>query len=177
MRRGRPPRLSWVLLCVWSVWIHALTGLAADVDGLGRWLPDLGLVLLLALGPRMPASRMAVAAVVVALARASLGVDPPTAILAGYFAVCLVHAGLREFVDLDDPLFRALLAGVASLALSGWWVLVHAVRHPVLDGLSAAASPFAWRAALSTATVALAGADLLLRLPGLQPLWKRGRLG
>ena len=173
--RRRERRIAWALFTLWCAWAYASTGFLGAVTPLGAWLPDLGLVLLLALGVHVAPGRLAWAALIVALARIAFSVDPPVAVLAGYLGFAGLQAVLRSFVNLEDPFARGALAGFAALLLDVWWSWVHAIRNPVL--LDAPGTELAWRAALATAACALLFSELLLRLPGLRPLRRQHFLG
>ena len=72
--------------------------------------------------------------------------------------------------DYDEQAGFAKPTGRKSMNL----FIFQAGRHPVLfDGTG---PDLAWRAALSTALAVLFLSGLLLRLPGLRPLWERRSL-
>ena len=170
--RGRSPRLAWLLLVVWCAWLYAAQGALASEPGIGPWAPDLGLLLLLALDGRMARDDARLAALLVALTRISFTADPPLAIFAGYLGAFWLSGRLREIVEVDRPLPRAILAGGLAALLSTFWI---ASRLVSLSSETAfALSPdMVWRGAVTTAVAALLFMPLLLRLPGLSPLWRR----
>lgn len=165
--------IAWACLLVWSAWAFALQGLLARSEFTASWTPDVGVVLLVGLASRMPAGRARVGAVVLALVRAGLGGDPPLAVLAAYLALAEFVAALRRSVDTDGALLRGLLSGVGALAVVGWLTTVHAVRADTPMDWSAPLATWAWRAAFTTAALAVGFGGWLRRLPGLGPLWRK----
>jgi hypothetical protein len=163
-------RLAWALLVLWSAWLFALQGLFAGSRA-GDWAPDLGLILILALDARMPTARARVAALCVAAARIACSTDPPLAVVAGYLGAVACFGALRELVEIDRPLARAVLAGVLALALASWWILCRSLATPYY-GAQVPVIDLAWRSALSTGLCALVLFPLLARLPGVSPLWR-----
>jgi hypothetical protein len=177
--------MPWVLLAIWSTWLHALQGLALQQAPLAPWVPDVGLVLLLALCSRLERRDLPRVALVVALGRVAVSVEPVPALLASCLGVVIVVAGLRSMVELGDPLARTLLALVAALAIARWHTLVastRALQDASLYAESLAASwtavrgalgPHALTRAAATALVALAFGPALAHLPGLTPLRRK----
>jgi hypothetical protein len=163
-------RLSWSLLVLWSAWLFALQGLFAGTSA-GAWAPDLGLILILALDARMPSSRARGVALCVAAARIACTTDPPLAVVAGYLGAVACFGALRDVVEIDRPLVRAVLAGVLALALASWWILCRSLATPYY-GAEVPVFELAWRSALSTALCALHLLPLLARLPGVAPHWR-----
>ena len=166
------PLLSWILLAVWSAWLHGLQGLWASGS---PWAADLGVVLLVVLAGRMQTADLPGMALAVALGRLAVSVDPPAAVLAGCFGWVVVARGARTVVEIHGLLPRAFLAGAGALVLAAWLGLVHELR---LGGTGAPASVLAtasaaWPAALSTALLALVLGPALALLPGLSPLQKK----
>ncbi|MEW6074450.1 MAG: hypothetical protein AB1726_17880 [Planctomycetota bacterium] len=171
MTRGAP-FVVWLLLVVWGAWLFAVQGALASLPALGQWVPDAGLLLLLALDARLERREARIAAGLVALARVAFTADPPLAVLAGYLAVVWIAGRLREIVEIDRPLSRALLAGLLAAALSAFWI---ASRTLALGPAAAfpAGGGIVLRGALATAAAALLLPPLLARLPGLTPLGRR----
>ena len=169
MTRRQP--WPWIILFVWGAWIHALLGRASAGGLLGGFTPDLGLVLLLAVEPRLPARHARRAALLVALSRAAFSAEPPLAIAAAMLAVVTLWRALGDFVEVDGALARGAVAGALSLFSGTLLALVHAAR---LDpGLVGAGVPFPAGAVLRTAAAtglcAVLVGPLLARLPGLSP--------
>lgn len=175
--------LAWLLLAVWAAWLYALQGLVVHLGGAGSlalgvppgaWVPDLGLVLMLALAAELPASRVPLAALTVAAARAAVGIDPPVAVLAGYLGAASAYAALRRVV-VESRRLRVLATGLASLALGAWLIAARAARLPDPPP-PAELFPVGWYVpALFTALAAVFPGALLLRLPGLGGLLPSGR--
>lgn len=166
----------WLLLLIWGCWLLALQASLVSAGVLGRWVPDLGLVLVLALAVRMQGARALVPAVCIGLARCAFSIDAPAAILAGYFAAALLALALRSAFDLQEPFFAAALAGACALACAQWlrWLRAHELpslpphARALLEDASAGALPIA----LASALAALCAGRALAHLPGLPALWK-----
>lgn len=165
--------LAWSLLAIWFVWLGALQISLAGAFELGPWMPDLGLLALLALAARLPERDLAALALIGALARIALSATPPDAILAGYLAVVGFGFGLRSVVDVRGMGMRAVLAGVAVLCFDAWLLLVDAAHlDPRAQGAELGASGLLPAAGAAAAGAFLLG-PLLVHLPGLTPLRKR----
>lgn len=167
------PLFAWLCLFVWGTWIFALQGLLAS-SSLARWTPDLGLLLLVALTLRLGPARARWAAAWVALLRIAFSADPPLAILAAYLGFVGACHFVREAIDLERPLARALLASVGALGSAWLWTSARALELAA-DGIHAPLERLAWPSALSTGLAALCLAPVLGRLPGLSPLARRRR--
>jgi hypothetical protein len=181
---SRAALLPWLLLTLWAVWIFALQaalGRSPALASIGPWVPDVGLVLALALAARLPTHDLPWVGLCVGLARASLSVDPPAAVIAGYLGAVAVARSFRSVVEIKSPPAIGLLAFLLALCLSGWLGLVHAQRAAKALGSGAALavsiSPVhwggAWRGALATGLTAALLSAGLARLPGLSPLYRR----
>jgi hypothetical protein len=168
---SRAPLFAWLCLGVWGTWIFALQGLLAS-SALRRWTPDLGLLLLVALTLRLGPARARWAAAWVALLRVGFSADPPLAILAAYLGFVGVCHLVREAIDLERPLARALLACAGALGCAWLWTSARALELAA-DGIHAPLERFAWPSALATGLAALVLAPALGRLPGLSPLARR----
>jgi hypothetical protein len=177
--------LPWLLYGLWTVWLAAAQGLALESPGLARWVPDLGLVLLLGLAAELGRRDLPLLALVFALARASVSVASPAAIAAGALGLVLIVRGLRTVVELRDAGSRCLLAACSSLALERWHALVDARRaldqagvgHELLaaawDAHIGAWPAGAWTRALATVVFAFLFGPALRHLPGLTPMRRR----
>ena len=167
---------GWCLLLVWAAWLFALQGWLASSDGVGAWTPELGIVLLLALGSKLRGADAFLALFLVSGARMAFSTDPPLAILAGYGFLALVARWLERFVEIDRPVARAALAAFAAYVLGSYWSATRSLAIAA-DGILAvppeasAAPPFA--GIVATAACAVALGPLLLRLPGTSLLWRR----
>ena len=135
-------------------------------------MPEGGLLLLLALASRVPPARARWIAAWVALLRSATSADPPLAIAVGYLGFVGVCNLVRDVVELDRPLVRAVVAGTGAALLAR---LLTAARAAELAraGIGTAVGDYAWTNALATALAALLLGQLLARLPGLRPLWRR----
>jgi hypothetical protein len=176
MRRGRG--LGWCLLVVWCAWLFALQGLFASSTLLGPWTPDLGIVLLLALDPRLDRSDALTAIAVVAGSRIAFTSDPPLAVLVGYATLVFLVRRLRRGLEVDRALPRAFVAAVAAAVLTAYWTLCRGVALaadglPTAPGDAGASTRALLAAAGATALAAVFLGPLLVRLPGMSPLRRR----
>jgi hypothetical protein len=167
--------LAFVLFFLYAVWATALQGVLAAPHTLGEWTPDLGLMLLFAWAGRLSGRRGPLAALLVILARAGFGADPPLALAAGILGAFGLFAALRRGLEVDRALPRALLCGLcawlSARLLLGARTLALAAEAPAvsLDGVRL------WPGALATALACLVCAPLCQRLPGLVPLRRQRR--
>jgi hypothetical protein len=167
----RIPLSTWVLLALWSTWLHALQGTWWRESA---WAPDLGVALFVVLAGRVPRDSLLATGVALALGRIAVTVEPPAAVLAGLLALQGLLAALRSVVVIRGAAARALLAGLSAALLAEWLALVHAARAsagsswftPELDPPSA-------RIALATAAAALILGPLFAWLPGMTPLVRK----
>jgi hypothetical protein len=158
------------LFFLYAVWAVALSGLLASTRVLGAFAPDLGLVLLFAWAARLRGSRAPVAALLVALARASFSADPPLAVAAAELTALGLFLALGAGLEVDRALLRAFLCGVGAWLSS---LLLVTARTLALGGDSAAlAGVPLFSGALATALACLLLAPLAARLAGLAPLAK-----
>ena len=170
---SRSVGLAWVILGVWCAWLLALQGGLASGATLGPWTPDLGVVMLLALGPTHRGARMGLAVAVVAAARVAFTSDPALAVLVGYLAVAGVASWLLETIEIDRAVPRALLAALLALGLSAYWMAAARVALGAGAVQALAAPRWAGASALGTGAAALVLAPLFVRLPGLSPFRRR----
>ena len=165
--------LAWALLFVYAVWAAALQGVLASPRQLGEWTPDLGLCLLFAWATQLPRGHGGPAALVVALARASFGGDPPVVVAAGTLGALGLFAALRTLFEVDRALPRALLCGAGAWLSAGLLVaargIVLAAEAPGV-GLADLRVVRLWPGALLTALACLLLGPLCRRLPGLAHL-------
>jgi hypothetical protein len=177
--------LPWFLLAVWSTWISALQGLALERPELAPWVPDAGLVLLLALASRLERADLSAVALTVALGRLAVSVESPPAVLAAALATALVVGGLRSVVEIGEPLARSAIAFALALAWARWHAYALESRAFADAALFAGSLEESWRAvrgalgphalsrAAATAALALAFGPALAHLPGLTPLRRK----
>ena len=168
--------VGWGLFTVWSVWSFALQGALGGGGSAGRWTPDLGLVLALSLLARLDARDAPWLVLCVALARATLGIEPPIVLLAGVGLVVALALTARSVVELASPLWRAVVATALVFVFDAWLILVHHVRAGTFAAGEGAATLdlfAAWPVALSSGAFAFAAGALLAYLPGLTPLRSR----
>jgi len=162
---------GYLFVFLWGAWLFALQGMVAGSE-LGRFTPEFGLVLLLALDARLSSSEARRVAVVLSLARAGFSADSAAAIVTGYLGVVGATSALRAGVEIDGRLLRTLLAGVFSGVLSGWWIACHQLALGVSPTLEAGEL---WPGALATGLASLVIGPLLLGLPGFSSIRRRRR--
>ena len=164
----RPRSLAWILALVWFVWLAGLQQGLAESERFARATPDLVTVLFVSLAGAVRRSDLALLALFAALARKTFSLDPPSAILAGSFALAALAWTLRAFVDIRSPLWRAALAAFGAAGIALWLEVVRAARERAVD--VAPDLGLAGHAAWTSALAALALGGLLAFLPGLSPL-------
>ena len=163
------PRLfGWLFLTVWLTWLFALQARL----GAAPWMPDLGLVLAIAVLAHLEEREGAVLALVLALSRSALSPEPAVALLAGSVGFVLLGFGLRSVVELTGPLWRATIAGGLVLAFDLWLAVVQSSRGGIGPALPVDAGSLLG-VAFTSALLALFAGPLLARLPGLTPLRSR----
>ena len=171
----------WLVFLVWNTWFYAVSGRLA-AEPWGAWFPDLGLVLLLGLEPRLSARNARLAAILAATARAAFTADPAMAVLAGYLGAVGLARALRGVVEADRALPCALFTGVAALFFGFFLSLVRSARLSYVAAaagmeLNADLAGLVWRGALATGLASFVLLPLLLRLPGLSSLRAPTRAG
>ena len=164
------PLFGWLCLGLWGLWCLGLQGLFARQPEWGPWTPEVGLVLLLSLAPRLELGHARLAALVLALMRGAVSADPFTATALVYLLALEGERLLRRTLDAESLVSRMLLAGVMAFLLGAFLRLVERFRVP-LEGLSAewnldAALPLA----VGTGVLAGLAGPGLRRLPGLVAL-------
>lgn len=164
--------LPYLCVALWGTWLFAVQGwCAAGHVPLGL-VPDMGVVLLLAIAARCELRRSLWVALVLGLARAAQSADPAAAILLGYLLLALAVAPVAATLDLDRPWLRALLGALGGAALARWLALCADLRTPSTFLSSQELGSGAWNVGLATAVVALVIGRRLRHLPGLGPLWR-----
>ncbi|MEQ1895039.1 MAG: hypothetical protein ABL998_21065 [Planctomycetota bacterium] len=162
--------LAFGLFFLYAVWAVALSGLLASTHGLGGFVPDLGLVLLFAWAARLRGSRAPLAALLLALARASFSADPPLAVAAAELTAVGLFLALGAGLEVDRAFLRAFLCGVGAWLSS---LLLVSARSLALAGDTLPLSGQALLpGALATGLACLVLAPLATRLAGLAPLAK-----
>ena len=163
MRHSRG--LAWTMLLIWASWMSGFQAVLATSYGV--WVPDLSLVLLLALCAELDSRDVPFLCGILAFARLTFTVEPVEATLCGLFVLGAAALGIRSVAEAAGPLVRTLWGGLAVLGYSSWLLLVHETRMGVGLDLD-------WRigvpTAISSALLALLMGPALSRLPGLTPL-------
>lgn len=160
---------AWLLVVVWFAWIHALQERMSVSDVFGLATPDLGMVLFVGLLAAVNKDDVFLLAVLAAIGRKSFSIDSSLAILCGFLSLAWMASILRHMVELESPLWRAVITAVGAFGLAFWLELVRFANvgstWPQLDAIA----PLAFTSGL----VALAIGGLAIYLPGLSPLRKR----
>ena len=160
------PLLAWSCFFLYALWAATTQAWLAAPERLGEWGPDLGLALLFAWAARLRGGRGAVAALLVALGRASTSVEPPLLLVANALVALGSFTFLGRSFEIDRALPRAALCGLCAL---GTGLVLMTARTQVL----ASDAPYVgiegvrlWPGALASAGACFLLAPLLARLPG-----------
>lgn len=157
--------LAWAMLLIWASWLTGFQAVLATKFGL--WVPDISMVLLLALCAELDSRDVPFLCGVLAFTRLAFTVEPVEATICGLFVVGAAALGVRSVAEAGGPLVRSLWGGLAVLGYSSWLLAVHETRMGESLGLD-------WRiavpTAISSACLALLLGPALSRLPGLTPL-------
>jgi len=162
--------LAWGLFLVYGLWSLALQGVLAAPQLLGEWVPDLGVLMLVASTGRMPPARGLPAALLLVFARASFSADAPLFVAAALLGALGLAAGIRSFLQVDRAVPRALLCALAAWGAGHLLLAGRAVVLAADSPVPALASVRLWPSALATGIACLFLAPLYARLPGLAPL-------
>ena len=165
--------LGWLLLAVWLTWGFALQARLASASSAGPFVPEIGLVLALAVLSRLDEREAPLLALLLTLARMPFSGEPVVALLAGALGLCLLGLAMRSVVELTGPLWRSVAAGLLVAVFDLWLGIVHAARPAgAAAGLSIGIGSLVV-VALSSAALALFAGPALAHLPGLTPLRSR----
>lgn len=173
---------GWSAAALWATWSFAAQGWLGAASGGAAWVPDLGLALLVVLSSKLPRAELPWLALLFGAARCAVSIDPPVANLTVALGVVALARAVRGVIEVQSAIPRAVLAFLCALGAHGWLELTHSLRlrGGALGALGAqrALEPAAiladaWPTALATALTVLALGELLARLPGLTPLWRR----
>ncbi len=169
---NRSTYFGWLFLAVWAAWLFAFSGYLAQFGWPGRWAPDLGLVLFVALAARLPVSDIAKLALCMGLARASVSIDSPAAVLAAALSLGAVLRVGRAGIQVENPAIGAGLAFLLCIAQSAWLEVVQQRTRqvPIANWNDI---ELAWRAGISTALATALLGGVLANLPGLGSLIRR----
>jgi len=153
------------MLLIWASWLTGFQAVLAT--NFGVWVPDISMVLLLALCAELDSRDVPFLCGVLAFTRLAFTVEPVEATICGLFVVGAAALGVRSVAEAGGPLVRSLWGGLAVLGYSSWLLAVHETRMGESLGLD-------WRiavpTAISSAVLALFIGPALSRLPGLTPL-------
>jgi hypothetical protein len=165
--------LGWVLFTAWLTWSFALQARFSAASAAGPFVPEIGLVLALAVLARLDDREAPILALVLALSRLAFCGEPVTAIFAGSLGLVLLALAVRSVVELTGPLWRTVTTAALVAVFDLWLALAHGAR-PVGG---AAGVPVGFgsllAAAFSSGLLALFAGPTLARLPGLTPLRSR----
>lgn len=160
----RPLLVPSLVLAGWASALFLVAGLAGRA--LGAWVPDVGVLLIVATTARAYGNAPFACALAVSAGRVAVGVDPPIAVVAAYLAVAGAHAGVGAIVDADRLVVRLTACALSAAWVVGWLCVVHELRSEVPLELAGRAPGLALRTALATALVAPLAIPFLRRLPG-----------
>ena len=170
MNRSHP--FSWLLLFVWGAWASAITGYFVQFGSLGAWTPDLCLALLVALSARASVHDIAKLAICLGVARASVSVDAPAAVLASMLCCGALLRAARSMVQIESWLVAGAFAAALCVGQAAWLEFVHLGTSPELNaGFTDISLALGAGAATGVLTGLLGG--LLANLPGLGRLARR----
>ncbi len=175
MRPSRRPwqRVAgWTLFFVWAVSLAGLQGIATR-HATSAWFPDVALVFAVVVLARCEVGDLVRLALLTAFARAATSGEPPIVLLTGMLGALLVALAVRGALELSGPVGRTLAAALAAGTFQAWIVIARdarAVEHSIDFG---AALHTALPVAIASALLAMVLGPLLVRLPGLTPLWSR----
>ena len=164
--------LGWGLLLAWLSWSFAFQSRLAAASSAGPFVPEIGLVLAIAVLSRLDEREAPVLAIVLAVARLPYSAEPAIALLAGALGLCLLGLAMRSVVELTGPLWRAVAAAALVACFDLWLAVVHASRPAAEGGLPVGVGSLLAVAGSSAALALLAG-PALAHLPGLSPLRSR----
>lgn len=168
MKRIQPRH--WLALFVWLL-LAFLTQSVLE----GRWVPELGLVLLVALAARMEEREAFLAALLAAFVRASFSGEGWIVAAAGLLGAVLLVLSVRSLLEVSAPLYSSLLMFALVVAMTGfWWLATEARAYWTQSpGIPSPAWMSVFQVALSSALLASVACWLVPRLPGLAPLVSR----
>lgn len=170
---NRTPLTAWLWTLLWSTWILAVQGAWAAGSARAAWTPNLGVILIVAVAPKLSPGTMRGLVLVLCAAHASLSLDPPVAVAAGYLGMASVYRGVASTFQLEGLAARAFAAGLISFLLA-WWL--HLVQVARLGSVGEEVLGFAgWKVAVATAIASTALAPIFARLPGIRRLGGRRR--
>lgn len=165
---NRTPPFAWLWTALWATWILALQGAWAAGSARAAWTPNLGVILLVAVAPRVGRGTLRGVVFVLWAAHSALSLDPPIAVLAGYLGVAAIYGGTASTFQLEGLAARAVAAGAISFLLSWWLFAVHVARLAPSAGIGLEFD--GWKGAAATVVSAAVLAPLFARLPGVRRL-------
>jgi len=165
--------LGWVLFTAWISWSFALQARFAAASAAGPFVPEIGLVLALAVLARLDEREAPILALIVALSRLAYSGEPVAALLAGSLGLILLALAVRSVVELTGPLWRTVTTAALVAAFDLWLAVTHAARPVGASAGLAVGFGSLLAAAFSSGLLALFAGPTLARLPGLTPLRSR----
>ncbi len=164
---------GWVLLLVWLSWSFAFQSRIAAASSAGPFVPEIGLVLSIAVLSRLDEREAPILALVLAIARFPYSAEPAIALLAGGLGLSLLGLAMRSVVELTGPLWRTVAAAALVASFDLWLAVVHASRPGAAEGSLQLRVGSLLAVAGSSAALALFAGPALAHLPGLSPLRSR----
>lgn len=165
--------VGWVLLLAWLSWSFAFQARLAAASSGGPFVPEIGLVLAIAVLSRLDERESPILALVLALARLPYSAEPAVALLAGALGLCLLGLAMRSVVELTGPLWRTVAAGALVVCFDLWLAVVHASKASASASGLAVGIGSLLAVAGSSGAFALFAGPALAHLPGLTPLRSR----
>lgn len=173
---NRTPVTAWLWTVLWSTWILAVQGAWAAGSASAAWTPNLGVILIVAVAPKLGSGTMRGLVLVLCAAHAALSLDPPVAVAAGYLGMASVYRGVASTFQLEGLAARAVAAGLISFLLAWWLHLVQVARLGSLGSMGEESFTFdGWKSAAATVIASTVLAPIFGRLPGIRRLGGRHR--
>jgi hypothetical protein len=165
--------LGWVLLLAWLSWSFAFQARLAAASSAGPFVPEIGLVLSIAVLSRLDEREAPVLALVLAIARFPYSAEPAIALLAGALGLCLLGLAMRSVVELTGPLWRSVAAAALVASFDLWLAVVRSSWPSTVPAELPLGFGSLLAVAGSSAALALFAGPVLAHLPGLSPLRSR----
>lgn len=168
MKPARPTFFGWMIFFLWGVWLAGLQGVWAS-SGLAAWTPELGLVLLFALDPRLERGERRSAVCLLAATRVAFSTEPVLAVFAAYLGVSGLLAWLRRSIEVENLVVRLFLSAGATAACILFWIVCRRIAL-FEEGISPPAIDLPLRSVLATALLVALALPIARNLPGARSI-------
>ncbi len=168
MKAPRPTFFGWTLFSLWAVWLAGLQGVWASSD-VAAWTPELGLVLLFALDPRLERGERRLAVCLLAATRVAFSSEPVLAVFAAYLGVAGLLAWLRRSIEVENFLVRLFLSAGATTACILFWIVCRRIAL-FEEGISPPAIALPVGSIVATALMIGLALPLVRNLPGARSI-------